>query len=168
MEKTKQPNRTAFIRQPARVLLVDYSPPFDADTCEYLHDALVNFFSLVTHLSGPCRTPFFGLFALTSHPENLFSLQHVRGNFPRLHTAFEELKFVYKEQGASPCTPGLREAAAQFKRQSQSLRQMSTSSCQLEIIFLTCRAATSVTKHIEKFAKNIELESLKVRLPLIG
>ena len=53
----------------ARVLLVDYSPPFDADTCEYLHDALVNFFSLVTHLSGPCRTPFFGLFALIDHPE---------------------------------------------------------------------------------------------------
>lgn len=51
---------------PARVLLVDYSPPFDADTCEYLHDTLVNFFSLVTHLSGPCRTPFFGLIALTS------------------------------------------------------------------------------------------------------
>ena len=53
----------------ARVLLVDYSPPFDADTCEYLHDALVNFFSLVNHLSGPCRTPFFGLFALIDHPE---------------------------------------------------------------------------------------------------
>ena len=53
----------------ARVLLVDYSPPFDPDTCEYLHDALVNFFSLVTHLSGPCRTPFFGLFALTSYFE---------------------------------------------------------------------------------------------------
>lgn len=53
----------------ARVLLVDYSPPFDADTCEFLHEALVNFFSLVTHLSGPCRTPFFGLFALKSFPE---------------------------------------------------------------------------------------------------
>ena len=54
----------------ARVLLVDFSPPFDADTCEYLHDALVNFFSLVTHLSGPCRTPFFGLFVLkTGYPE---------------------------------------------------------------------------------------------------
>ena len=48
---------------------MDYSPPFDADTCEYLHDALVNFFSLVTHLSGPCRTPFFGLFALTKFVE---------------------------------------------------------------------------------------------------
>ncbi|XP_078359773.1 meiosis 1 arrest protein-like isoform X2 [Oculina patagonica] len=168
MDKTveKQPNRTAFIRQPARVLLVDYSPPFDADTCEYLHDTLVNFFSLVTHLSGPCRTPFFGLFALTSHPENVFTLQHVRGNFPRLHTAFEELKLFFKEKSACLCTPdvilqALKEAAAQFKRQSQSLRQMSTSSCQLEMVFLTCRAATSVSRHIEKFSKNIELENLK-------
>ena len=48
---------------------MDCSPPFDADSCEYLHDALVNFFSLVTHLSGPCRTPFFGLFALTKFVE---------------------------------------------------------------------------------------------------
>lgn len=53
----------------ARVLLVDYSSPLDADTCEYLYDALVNFFSLVAHLSGPCRTPFFGLIALTDHLE---------------------------------------------------------------------------------------------------
>lgn len=53
----------------ARVLLVDYSPPFDADTCEYLYDTLMNFFSLVTHLSGPCRTPFFGLFVLKENPE---------------------------------------------------------------------------------------------------
>lgn len=64
----------------ARVLLVDYSPPFDADTCEFLHEALVNFFSLVTHLSGPCRTPFFGLFALKSFPEvsQLFVHRSVR------------------------------------------------------------------------------------------
>lgn len=40
---------------------------------------------------------------------------------------------------------------------------MSTSSCQLEIIFLTCRTATFVAKHIEKFSKNTELENLKVR-----
>lgn len=39
---------------------------------------------------------------------------------------------------------------------------MSTSSCQLEIIFLTCRTAISVTKHIDKFSKNIELDNLKV------
>ncbi|CAH3043281.1 unnamed protein product, partial [Porites lobata] len=122
----------------ARVLLVDYSPPFDADTCEYLHDALVNFFSLVTHLSGPCRTPFFGLFALTKFVENLFSLQHVRGNFSRLHSSFGELKLLAKEKATCP-----------------------TSSCQLEIIFFTCRAAVSVTKHIEKFSKSLDLESLK-------
>lgn len=39
---------------------------------------------------------------------------------------------------------------------------MSTSSCQLEIIFLTCRTAISVTKQIDKFFKNIELDNLKV------
>ncbi|CAH3019570.1 unnamed protein product, partial [Porites evermanni] len=155
-----------FFSYIARVLLVDYSPPFDADTCEYLHDALVNFFSLVTHLSGPCRTPFFGLFALTKFVENLFSLQHVRGNFSRLHSSFGELKLLAKEKSTCPCTPdlilqGLRETSAQFRRQSQSLRQMSTSSCQLEIIFFTCRAAASVTKHIEKFSKSLDLESLK-------
>ncbi|RMX44586.1 hypothetical protein pdam_00002711, partial [Pocillopora damicornis] len=163
--KEKQGNRTAFIRQPARVLLVDYSPPFDADTCEYLHDTLVNFFSLVTHLSGPCRTPFFGLIALTSPLENLFNLQHVRGNFPKLHTAFKELNNIARDVSSRVSSDviiqGLKEAITQFKRQSQSLRQMSTSSCQLEITFLTCRAATSVVRHIEAFFKDIELESIK-------
>ncbi|XP_027045665.1 meiosis 1 arrest protein-like [Pocillopora damicornis] len=150
-----------------RVLLVDYSPPFDADTCEYLHDTLVNFFSLVTHLSGPCRTPFFGLIALTSPLENLFNLQHVRGNFPKLHTAFKELNNIARDvssrvsSGKHVIIQGLKEAITQFKRQSQSLRQMSTSSCQLEITFLTCRAATSVVRHIEAFFKDIELESIK-------
>lgn len=125
--KEKQGNRTAFIRQPARVLLVDYSPPFDADTCEYLHDTLVNFFSLVTHLSGPCRTPFFGLIALTSPLENLFNLQHVRGNFPKLHTAFKELNNIARDVSSRVSSDviiqGLKEAITQFKRQSQSLRQ---------------------------------------------
>ncbi|CAH3104454.1 unnamed protein product [Pocillopora meandrina] len=167
MNKTteKQGNRTAFIRQPARVLLVDYSTPFDADTCEYLHDTLVNFFSLVTHLSGPCRTPFFGLIALTSPIENLFNLQHVRGNFPKLHTAFKELNNIARDVSSRISSDviiqGLKEAITQFKRQSQSLRQMSTSNCQLEITFLTCRAATSVVRHIEAFFKDIELESIK-------
>ncbi|XP_022802610.1 meiosis 1 arrest protein-like [Stylophora pistillata] len=168
MNKTteKQGNRTAFIRQSARVLLVDYSTPFDADTCEYLQETLVNFFSLVTHLSGPCRTPFFGLIALTSPPENLFYLQHVRGNFPKLYTAFKELNNIAKDvsprvSSSDVIVQGLKEAIAQFKRQSQSLRQMSTSNCQLEITLFTCRAATSVVRHIEAFLKDIELESIK-------
>ncbi|XP_074612698.1 meiosis 1 arrest protein-like [Acropora palmata] len=169
MEKNarKQPNRAAFTRQPARVLLVDYSPPFDADTCEFLHEALVNFFSLVTHLSGPCRTPFFGLVALKSFPENLFPLQHVRGNFSRLYVAFEELKYQVTKGNTTSFTSkdvtieGLREAVSQFKRQSQSVKQMSTSSCQLEIIFLTCRKASALTKHIETFSKGLDLENLK-------
>ncbi|XP_015762012.1 PREDICTED: meiosis 1 arrest protein-like [Acropora digitifera] len=169
MEKNarKQPNRAAFTRQPARVLLVDYSPPFDADTCEFLHEALVNFFSLVTHLSGPCRTPFFGLFALKSFPESLFPLQHVRGNFSRLYVAFEELKYQVTKGNTTSFTSkdvtieGLREAVSQFRRQSQSVKQMSTSSCQLEIIFLTCRKASALTKHIETFSKGLDLENLK-------
>ncbi|PFX18019.1 Meiosis 1 arrest protein [Stylophora pistillata] len=149
-----------------RVLLVDYSTPFDADTCEYLQETLVNFFSLVTHLSGPCRTPFFGLIALTSPPENLFYLQHVRGNFPKLYTAFKELNNIAKDvsprvSSSDVIVQGLKEAIAQFKRQSQSLRQMSTSNCQLEITLFTCRAATSVVRHIEAFLKDIELESIK-------
>lgn len=70
----------------ARVLLVDFSPPFDADTCEYLHDALANFFSLVTHLSGPCRTPFFGLFILkTGYPEVNFRLSFDKRYFLELY-----------------------------------------------------------------------------------
>lgn len=38
--------------------------------------------------------------------QNLFKLQHVKGNFPRLHTAFEELQLLFKEKSVYPCAPG--------------------------------------------------------------
>ena len=40
--------------------------------------------------------------------------------------------------------------------------KMSTSSCQLEITVITCRPLSAIDKHIEKFTKTLDLESLKV------
>ncbi|EDO38400.1 predicted protein, partial [Nematostella vectensis] len=129
----------------ARILLVDYQPPFDADSCEYLQQSLTDFFSLVTHLNGPSRAPLFGLFALGRYPENLFQLQHVKGNFPRLHSALEELRFFSKKitaitNSAEVLLQGLQDAVTQFKRHSQSLRQSCYSS---EVCACTCISPTS-------------------------
>ncbi|XP_032234990.2 meiosis 1 arrest protein isoform X1 [Nematostella vectensis] len=166
MSSTKLQTRSAFIRQPARILLVDYQPPFDADSCEYLQQSLTDFFSLVTHLNGPSRAPLFGLFALGRYPENLFQLQHVKGNFPRLHSALEELRFFSKEitaitNSAEVLLQGLQDAVTQFKRHSQSLRQITPSTCQLEITVLTCIKASRLSRTIEKLSKQLDLGSIK-------
>ncbi len=51
------------------MVLVDLSPPFDTDVCHNLHQALQHFMALSCSLAGPCRMPFFGLFALGNYPE---------------------------------------------------------------------------------------------------
>ena len=38
--------------------------------------------------------------------QSLFSLQHVRGNFTRLHSALDELKLFVRESQNIPKTPG--------------------------------------------------------------
>ena len=38
--------------------------------------------------------------------QSLFSLQHVKGNFTRLHSVLEELKLFVRESPSIPKTPG--------------------------------------------------------------
>ncbi|XP_031557539.1 meiosis 1 arrest protein-like, partial [Actinia tenebrosa] len=99
---------------------------------------------------------------------NLFQLQHVKNNFPRLHSALEELKFFTKDtkqQTESKTTEvllqGMQDAITQFKRQSQSFRQINTSSCQMEICVFTCRKSSNVTRKIEEISSNLDLGSIK-------
>ncbi|KAK3755532.1 hypothetical protein QZH41_019906 [Actinostola sp. cb2023] len=152
----------------AHILLVDYQPPFDADISEYVYQSLEDLFALVCNLSGPCRTPLFGLFALGSYPENLFQLQYVKNNFHRLHSALEELKFFTKDSKLLPESKtteilhqGIQDAIMQYKRHFQSLRQISTASSQLEICILTCSKATHLTRKIEQMSSRLELGNIK-------
>ncbi|XP_006811757.1 meiosis 1 arrest protein-like [Saccoglossus kowalevskii] len=159
-------NRSIFARQPAHILLVDFSPPFDIDICHNLHQSLENLFSLVCNLGGPCRTPIFGLFALGSYPECLFPLQHVRGNYPKVYSAIIELKNYLSDgtlsaKNCSCVTQGLQEALGQFKRQANTFRQMTGFSNQLEVTIITAHQATVICQQVEKMTSNIDLENVK-------
>eukprot|EP00057_Strongylocentrotus_purpuratus_P008459 XP_011662933.1 PREDICTED: meiosis 1 arrest protein [Strongylocentrotus purpuratus] len=122
-ESTLQRRRhTTELARLARILLVDFSLPFSAEMCYDLHQALEHTLAVACNMTGPARIPFFGLFALGVHSENLFPLQHVRGNFSRLQNALHELKtFAISQHTNLP--QALQDAVLQFKRQSQTLRQ---------------------------------------------
>ncbi|XP_041472656.1 meiosis 1 arrest protein-like [Lytechinus variegatus] len=160
MEKQSNLSRAAFARQPARILLVDFSHPFSAEICYDLHQALEHTLALACNMSGPARIPFFGLFALGAHSENLFPLQHVKGNFSRLQNALHELKtFAISQESNLP--QALQDTVTQFKRQSQTLRQTTSFSCQLEVIIITCKQGGEVSKQLDQILTEMDLESLR-------
>ncbi|XP_064635090.1 meiosis 1 arrest protein-like [Lineus longissimus] len=164
MEKTT--HRVIFSRQPARIMLVDFSAPFDMDTCHTLQQSVGRFFCLACNLSGPPRAPFFGLFALGNYPEAILPLQPSRNNLPRLESALNELQILFNNSQTkikkSRCLgQGLQEAVAQYKRQSNNLLQNAGYWCQLELIIVTSQNGTSVAKQAEKVIKTLQLDSLR-------
>ena len=53
----------------AHVLIVDLSKPFNHDILANLYESVTGFFSLVTHINGPCRVPLFGLTTVGQYSE---------------------------------------------------------------------------------------------------
>lgn len=62
---------SSFLRQPARVLIVEAVPPWWSETSKVLCDALDNFLSLACSLDGPCRIPLLSLYAISRQQECL-------------------------------------------------------------------------------------------------
>ena len=58
-----------YVCFPARLLMIDLSPPFSTDVGHDVCEALENMFSLACNLSGPTRIPYFGVMALYNYPE---------------------------------------------------------------------------------------------------
>ena len=56
---------------PARAVLVDFHPPMDTSTCLNVQEALSSTLTLLHHVAGPCRLPFFSLIVLGNYPEVL-------------------------------------------------------------------------------------------------
>lgn len=54
-----------------QILIVDVKPPFWANTCSKLCEALENFFSLVCSLAGPSRMPLLSLYVVQNQHECL-------------------------------------------------------------------------------------------------
>lgn len=53
----------------AHVLIIDISEPFNHDALANVHQSLTDFFSLVTHISGPSKVPLFGLTTVGQYAE---------------------------------------------------------------------------------------------------
>ncbi|ELT87476.1 hypothetical protein CAPTEDRAFT_198852 [Capitella teleta] len=162
-------HRSAFSRQPARLLLLDLNPPCDFDLCNKLCTSLDHFLSLASSLGGNCRVPFFGMILLTSSPEVVVPLQNVRGNFPRLHAVLREIKETFNslslgcEKGdvGALLSEGINEAIAMFKRQSQTLLQTTGYWTQLDISVLTSQNTPRVYKDLQNAISGLQVDCLK-------
>lgn len=155
-----------FNRQPAHVLIVDISKPFNHDMLTNLYESVTSFFSLVTHINGPCRVPLFGLTAVGQYPETIFPLQPIKGNFSRLYSVMTEFKRSAMDTSMPQFEPesfiqSFNEVIEQYQRQQQTFRQVCQSPCTLEISILSCQPVCVITEQISKLTETLDLDNLK-------
>ncbi|XP_071956022.1 meiosis 1 arrest protein-like [Antedon mediterranea] len=165
MQANKTNKRILFHRQPAHVLLVDFTPPFNNKVCANIHSCLEEFFALVCSLAGPPRVPYFSISAIHRYSECLLPLQNVRGNFQQIYNALLELKHLkadmHEDQSTTSFGQGLKDAVLQFNRQSTHIRQMSGFSTQLEVTVFSCQHVNAIARQIEAAAQSIDLEIIR-------
>ncbi|CAB3988906.1 Hypothetical predicted protein [Paramuricea clavata] len=118
-----------FSRQPAHVLILDISRPFNHDALVNVYQSLTDFFSLVTHISGQLRVPLFGLTTIGQYAETIFPLQPIKGTFARLHSLVTEFKRSAMDNPMPAFVPeslsqGFQDVLSQYQRQQQTFRQV--------------------------------------------
>uniref|UniRef100_A0A3Q2ZZD9 Meiosis 1 associated protein n=1 Tax=Kryptolebias marmoratus TaxID=37003 RepID=A0A3Q2ZZD9_KRYMA len=160
---------SSFSRQPARVLIVEASPPGWSETCTVVCDALDNFLSLACNLDGPCRIPLLSLYAISRQQECLLPFQ-VRGNLARLHSCVEELRSIPGDgciRGAARGGDLLRRAVLDSLQQfKQYMRYASTGSqacnnASVEVTVVTSQPGRGVVHQLETGLKDCDLVSLR-------
>ncbi|KAM4714766.1 meiosis 1 arrest protein [Anableps anableps] len=161
---------SSFLRQPARVLIVEALPPCWSDTCTVLCDALDNFLSLACSLDGPCRIPLLSLYAVSRQQECLLPFVQVRGNLARLHSCVEELRSIPGEgciksaaQGGDLLRQAVLDSLQQFK---QYIRHTSTgnqacSNASVEVTVVTSQPGRSIIHQLESGLKDTDLVPLR-------
>ncbi|CAJ1086428.1 meiosis 1 arrest protein [Xyrichtys novacula] len=159
-----------FPRQPARVLIVEASPPWWSKTRTVLCDALDNFLSLACSLDGPCRVPLLSLYAISRQQECLLPFVQVRGNLARLRSCVEELRSIPEEgciRGAAKGVELLRQSVLDSLQQFKQYFRHTSNSTQasnntfLEVTVVTSQPGQSIVRHLEKGLKDADLVSLK-------
>ncbi|XP_017283499.1 meiosis 1 arrest protein [Kryptolebias marmoratus] len=161
---------SSFSRQPARVLIVEASPPGWSETCTVVCDALDNFLSLACNLDGPCRIPLLSLYAISRQQECLLPFVQVRGNLARLHSCVEELRSIPGDgciRGAARGGDLLRRAVLDSLQQfKQYMRYASTGSqacnnASVEVTVVTSQPGRGVVHQLETGLKDCDLVSLR-------
>ncbi|XP_068612271.1 meiosis 1 arrest protein [Brachionichthys hirsutus] len=161
---------SSFLRQPARVLIVEALPPWWSETCTVVCDALDNFLSLSSSLNGPCRMPLFSLYAVSRQQECLLPFVQVRGNLARLQSCVEELRSISGEgclrgaRGSEPLQQAVLDSVQQFKQYSRHARagkSTSSDNTSLEVTVMTSQSGLGVVRQLEMGLKDADLLSLK-------
>ncbi|XP_042257135.1 meiosis 1 arrest protein isoform X1 [Thunnus maccoyii] len=159
-----------FLRQPARVLIVEALPPWWSDTCMVFCDALDNFLSLACSLDGPCRIPLLSLYAISRQQECLLPFVQVRGNLARLRSCVEELRSIPGDgciRGSARGGELLRQAVLDSLQQfKQYIRHTSTgnqasNNTSVEVTVVTSQPGRGIVHQLEVGLKDVDLVSLK-------
>ncbi|XP_068163739.1 meiosis 1 arrest protein [Antennarius striatus] len=161
---------SSFLRQPARVLIVEAVPPWWSETSTVVCDALDNFLSLSCSLDGPCRIPLFSLYAISRQKECLLPFVQVRGNLARLQSCVEELRSIPGEgcvreaRGSELLQQAVLDSLQQFKqynRHARTGRNANNDNTSLEVTVVTSQSGLGVVRQLEMELKDADLLSLK-------
>uniref|UniRef100_A0A8C5F2R3 Uncharacterized protein n=1 Tax=Gopherus evgoodei TaxID=1825980 RepID=A0A8C5F2R3_9SAUR len=116
---------TAHSWQLPQIVIVDVKPPFWANTCSKLCEALENFFCLACSLAGPCRIPLLSLYVVQNQHECLLPFVQVKGSFPRLQTCISELRSLPREgsfqQKGDRVMQAVQDGLQQFKQYTRHM-----------------------------------------------
>ncbi|KAM9835605.1 meiosis 1 arrest protein isoform 6-T8 [Syngnathus typhle] len=160
-------SNTAFLRQPARVLIVDAVPPRWSDTRAVLCDALENFLTMVCSLKGPSRLPFLSVFAIGGQQQCLLPFAKVRGNLPRLLSCVAALRAIPgKGVNTELASVGehLRKTVLDSHRQFHQYRKFSgvhvQANISVEVTVVTSRPGTGVVSLLKNVLKDDDLEPI--------
>uniref|UniRef100_A0A8C0J4N8 Meiosis 1 associated protein n=1 Tax=Chelonoidis abingdonii TaxID=106734 RepID=A0A8C0J4N8_CHEAB len=158
---------TAHSWQLPQILIVDVKPPFWANTCSKLCEALENFFCLACSLAGPCRIPLLSLYVVQNQHECLLPFVQVKGSFPRLQTCISELRSLPREgsfqQKGDRVMQAVQDGLQQFKQYTRHmLVATALDLCLLfQITVLTSQPGKDMVKQLETGLREIDLVSLR-------
>ncbi|XP_049599703.1 meiosis 1 arrest protein isoform X2 [Syngnathus scovelli] len=160
-------SNTAFLRQPARVLIVEAVPPRWSDTRAVLCDALENFLTMVCSLKGPSRLPFLSVFAIGSQQQCLLPFAKVRGNLPRLLSCVAALRAIPgKGVNTELASVGeiLRKTVLDSHRQFHQYRKFSgvhvQANISVEVTVVTSRPGKGLVSLLKNVLKDDDLEPI--------
>ncbi|XP_019718773.1 meiosis 1 arrest protein [Hippocampus comes] len=160
-------SNTTFLRQPARVLIIEAMPPWWSKTRSVLCDALDNFLTLVCSLKGPCRLPFLSVFAISSQQECLLPFVRVRGNLPRLLSCVEALRAIPSEGVTTELASVgemLRQTVLDGQRQFNQYRKFSGVDIQtnisVEVTVVTSRPGKGMVCLLKNVLKDDDLDPI--------
>nr|XP_025040099.1 meiosis 1 arrest protein isoform X1 [Pelodiscus sinensis] len=148
-----------------QIIIVDVKPPFWANTCSKLCEALENFFCLACSLAGSCRIPLLSLYVVQNQHECLLPFVQVKGSFPRLQTCISELRSLPREgtfqQKGDNVMQAVQDGLQQFKQYTRHMPPAGSANRSVEITVLTSQPGKDVVKQLEAGLREIDLVSLR-------